>query len=322
MTRATSKPPKAVELTFDQYMATPLTRLRHDVIDGVIVMSPAPDGRPLIWLVTGEFYRRLHDFVKSRHLGTVIVSPIDMLIRKVPKLRVRQPEVAFFSAARGSAARRVAAVENRGNRPDLAIEVRSEQESEARWLEKLADYAAIGVAEVWRVFLQTETVQVLTLDAGHYETIGLFRNDEIIRSRVLPDLALSGRVLLRLSQSHALPLDAISKFASGIEGRNADHRLGTLARSGPGPRNVSSNLSDPNSRWPRRPVGSLQPNSVRDARESLRSFQEKSRIDAFPPPWLEMLGLATGRGGAASRMAVHRVRSGANPQSATIRNFR
>ena len=42
--------------------------------------------------------------------------------------------------------------------PDLAVEIRSESETAAKWADKLADYAEIGVREVWRVHLEPQVV--------------------------------------------------------------------------------------------------------------------------------------------------------------------
>lgn len=56
--------------------------------------------------------------------------------------------------------------------PDLLIEVLSPSENKRRKREKLEDYAAIGVPEVWIVSPQAESVEVRLLDGG---TLGLDR---------------------------------------------------------------------------------------------------------------------------------------------------
>jgi Uma2 family endonuclease len=50
--------------------------------------------------------------------------------------------------------------------PDLIVEVLSPSENRRRKEEKLADYAAIGVPEVWLVSPEAETVEVLLLKEG------------------------------------------------------------------------------------------------------------------------------------------------------------
>ena len=94
--------------------------------------------------------------------------------------------------------------------PDLAIEIRSEEETEASWAEKLADHASIQVPEVWRVFLEIDSVEVLVLNAGRYERIK--HHDEApdaslaTASRSSPpgrvDLSVNGRGPVDLERDH------------------------------------------------------------------------------------------------------------------------
>jgi len=56
--------------------------------------------------------------------------------------------------------------------------------------EKAASYAQYGVREYWLVDLDAETFEVRCLEARGYETVGLFRRGETLRSLILPDLHL------------------------------------------------------------------------------------------------------------------------------------
>jgi Uma2 family endonuclease len=57
-------------------------------------------------------------------------------------------------------------------------------------MEKLDDYHQIGVKEVWLVNPATETVEVLVWQQEGWNSLGVFRRDEAIRSKVLPELEL------------------------------------------------------------------------------------------------------------------------------------
>jgi Uma2 family endonuclease len=57
-------------------------------------------------------------------------------------------------------------------------------------MEKLDDYHQIGVKEVWLVNPATETVEVLVWKQEGWNSLGVFRRDEAIRSKVLPELEL------------------------------------------------------------------------------------------------------------------------------------
>ncbi len=136
-----------------------------------------------------NIYRPLFDFVSAGGLGTILVAPCDLLIRKLPKLRMRQPDLMFFGTARASQ-EQLKRMRYGEVAPDLAVEVRSESETAASWAEKLADYASIGVREVWRVHPESQSVEVLSLDAGRYVAAGRYGMGEVVRSPVLPGFEL------------------------------------------------------------------------------------------------------------------------------------
>src|SRR5689334_10231419 len=148
MARATKRPAATHELTFEDYLRLPETRKRQEVIDGVIVMSPAPTVRHQRILL--RLARHFDDHVTRGGLGLVVMAPIDVLIRKAPKLQTRQPDLLFLSTEK------LAGLDlDRTNifevAPDLVVEIASPSDRPGAWDEKLADYAAIGVPEVWRV---------------------------------------------------------------------------------------------------------------------------------------------------------------------------
>jgi Uma2 family endonuclease len=187
MTHATTQAARPREYTLEEYLATPETMQRHEVIDGVIVIRPGPIFDHQLALT--NLFIPLSGFVSAGGFGTVLIAPCDLLIRTQPKLRMRQPVLMYFSAARVSreALRKMKYGELA---PDLSVEIRSESETDAKWADKLADYAEIGVREVWRVHLETRSVEVLALDAGQYAPVGLFGMGEVVRSPVLPGFEL------------------------------------------------------------------------------------------------------------------------------------
>jgi Uma2 family endonuclease len=189
MTRATN-PTKTRELTFEEYLETPETNLRQEVIDGVIVMSPSPTFEHQ--LILGDLYALLRDFITRQDLGTVIMAPSDVLIRKLPKLRVRQPDIHFIRRERASR-EELKKVQVLEISPDLAVEILSPGETAKRWADKLSDYASIRVQELWLIDPETESVEVHTLAEERYVLSGRFEKDAEIHSGVLPGLALPVR---------------------------------------------------------------------------------------------------------------------------------
>lgn len=178
---------KARALSYEEYLALPETMARYDILDGVMVMTPAPT----IWhqevvLRIAEFLR---GFSRGKGLGTVLVAPVDVVISKEP-LRVRQPDVLFVSAERCPPERLMEMERIEGFGPDLVVEVLSPSESKEALAEKLRDYARAGVRECWLVEPATRTVEVLALSGEGARRTGLFRSGQVARSEVLEGFSL------------------------------------------------------------------------------------------------------------------------------------
>lgn len=190
MIRVTRRPPTTREVTFDEYLKLPPSEGRSEVINGIIVMSPGASGDHQ-WII-GNIHANLFPFIRARGLGVLVLAPADVLVRKEPKLQIRQPDLAYFSTARTGLRGRadLKGVQVFESVPDLAIEVISPSDRKQAWESRLADYAALGISEVWRVEPRKETVEVLRIESGHYVRAGLYASGEIVQSKALPGVDL------------------------------------------------------------------------------------------------------------------------------------
>lgn len=86
------------EVTYDEFMAMPETNRRVEVVDGVIpvMTSPAFEHQEIAL----NFLTEMRPQIRRNGLGLLLIAPADVIIRKLPKLRVRQPDLLFFSSAR------------------------------------------------------------------------------------------------------------------------------------------------------------------------------------------------------------------------------
>lgn len=177
-------------LTYEQYLRMPETMKRYEIIDGEMIMSPAPSDRHQFGIA--DVYDALNGFVKRRKLGFVLLAPLDLVITRAPRLRVRQPDLAFWSVQRVGGVTRTAFLQARDSDlpPDLVVEILSPDETRRRLASKLADYASIGIGEVWLVGEQLEAIEVLALADGHYQRAGLYGRGEAAESRVLAGFTL------------------------------------------------------------------------------------------------------------------------------------
>src|SRR5258708_5462870 len=83
------------EINFEEYLQMPEMRVRYDIIDGELNMSPAPSDDHQWDLSDLNDILKVH--AQLRDLGVVLFAPLDIIIRKTPRLTTRQPDIAFFS---------------------------------------------------------------------------------------------------------------------------------------------------------------------------------------------------------------------------------
>ncbi|MGH9835216.1 MAG: Uma2 family endonuclease [Blastocatellia bacterium] len=173
------------KITYEEYLAMPETNLRYEIVDGEMIMSPAPTSEHQ-WFLSNLF-NTLCAYVKRKKLGVVLPAPVDVLIRKAP-LKTRQPDILYLSAERTGIRgrdqlREMPVIEVA---PDLVVEVLSPSDTRGVLRNKLQDYIKIGVRECWLISSEAETVEVLKLSPEGPKRIHLFGAGDTLRSEILP----------------------------------------------------------------------------------------------------------------------------------------
>jgi Uma2 family endonuclease len=138
--------------------------------------------------VTGLVSYYLNAHVIPRKLG-VVGGEGGFVLHRGPDT-VRAPDVAFVRAERvpsGEAAKHFAQIA-----PDLAVEIRSSNDSMRDLLAKADEYLAAGTSLVWIFDPPTTTVIVKAKD-GTTRTLGI--DDELDGGDVLPDFRLPLRLI-------------------------------------------------------------------------------------------------------------------------------
>ena len=180
---------EAKKLTYEDYLALPEMEQPYEIIDGELTMTPAPAVKHQ-W-VLANLTRLLDGHVRSRKLGMLLFSPLDVLICRDP-LCTRQPDLLFISTERQKAGGEdVLEMQALEVAPDLVIEILSPGNTRRDVVDKLEDYRSIGVGEAWLVSPEAQTIEVTSLLPEGMEVAGLFGAGMTIHSEVLPDFALS-----------------------------------------------------------------------------------------------------------------------------------
>lgn len=129
------------KLTYEDYAQIPDDGKRHEILDGVHYVSPAPtvDHQRL----GGRLFLKLGTFVNT-YLGEVFYAPTDVVLSPHD---IVQPDLLFISTARRS----ILTKPNVQGAPDLAIEILSDSTRRLDETLKRQRYEQLGVLEYWIV---------------------------------------------------------------------------------------------------------------------------------------------------------------------------
>jgi len=165
--------------TYDDYAALHDDGNRYEIVNGVLIMTPAPS--PEHQDIVGEIFSALRTHIKLAGLGRVFTGPLDVDLG--PK-NVYQPDLVVVLNTHLD---RVAEKKIIGA-PDLVVEVASPSTAAYDRLTKYEKYAHAGIREYWMVKPKSRSVEVLVLEGREYRSLGIFRGEQTLPSRIVPDL--------------------------------------------------------------------------------------------------------------------------------------
>ena len=150
--------PNPRTVTYEEWLRMPeVTDFIEEVVDGEIRIMP-----PNKWEHALIAQRICNAFCAQTdsHEVLVLATVFGLVIRKAP-LTSRIPDVAVF--------RKSTIIEQDGyvhSAPQLVVEVLSPGNTRRERERKLADYASLGIPEMWVVSPEARTVEVLYLESG------------------------------------------------------------------------------------------------------------------------------------------------------------
>ena len=181
-------PPSLNFWTYERYLNTPIQG-RFEIIEGVLHQMPSPNmPHQFCSLRLSSAFLR---YEEEKQNGAAVAAPSDVLIRRSPRLQVRQPDVYYISLER---LRRVGGIPAHGPLeigPELIVEIISDSETTQDIEDKTQDYLSIDVREMWRVYRDTRTVDVVELTARGASILQSYGAGETVVSRVFPDLTVA-----------------------------------------------------------------------------------------------------------------------------------
>lgn len=173
-------------LTYTDLCALPDDGMRHELIGGEHIVSPAPGSSHQH--AVARLVHALVDWADA-HGGMVLPGPTDVYFSEVD---VVEPDVVVVTPAR------LERVEPRFVRgaPDVAVEVASPSTRGLDLGRKRALYEREGVEEFWFVDLDVEQVQRHARESGGFAAPVVVGRDEQVTTPLLPGFALPVRRLV------------------------------------------------------------------------------------------------------------------------------
>jgi Uma2 family endonuclease len=185
---------RTILLTYRDYCELPADGRRYEIHDGELSVTPAPN--PRHQRLVGAIYKALDAHVRSRGLGEVLLSPLDVILSDIA---IVQPDVIYLERSRAGA------VSSRGieGAPTLAVEILSPWTAAIDRQRKPQLYARYGVPFYWIVDPEARAVEAQALGPGGYVHAGRLAGEERAVLPPLGNLVLDAGALWREAAGEA-----------------------------------------------------------------------------------------------------------------------
>jgi Uma2 family endonuclease len=184
------KPPAPTTiLAYEDYLSEDVIKQRYDIVEGVRVFMSSPNWRHQRIQLNVLAVLRAYEMAFRR--GLALGAPFDVLIRRTPRLQVRQPDALFISHGTLIQGGGIPTSGPLTIAPELIIEIISDSDRELVLAGKLNDYGAIGVQEVWIIHPDAQTVEILRLTPDSARSVAILTVADTLTSEIFPDLTVT-----------------------------------------------------------------------------------------------------------------------------------
>lgn len=172
--------------TYDDYRALPedMSR-RYELLHGDFYVVPAPTTRHQ--QVLNNLNALVRQQVRRFQLGTVLFSPVDVILGQGDAREVVQPDLVYVATSR----RDIVKLHGIEGAPDLVVEILSPGSEERDRGYKLRMYARYGIAEYWIVDPTACTIEVYNLGPSEYSDPTRYAGNNSLWCALLHDLEIS-----------------------------------------------------------------------------------------------------------------------------------
>lgn len=174
--------------TYQDYLDLPDDGKRYEVINGELIMTPAP------YTIHQKTSRRIIeefiDFLKNNPMGEVLYAPVDVVLSET---NVFQPDILFIANENS----KIITEKNVIAAPDLVIEILSPSTGYYDLTEKKDIYAEFEVKEYWIVDPKKQWIEIYTNKNGKFKLIQRLEKYGILKSQTLSGFEISAEKIFQ-----------------------------------------------------------------------------------------------------------------------------
>ena len=178
----------AIKLRFEDLEHTPEDGNRYEIMDGELLVSPAP--RMLHQRIVTQPARFLGNHIEEHGLGEVWVAPTSVILDPWTAL---EPDIVYVSIERSHI------VSERGIEgvPDLVIEVLSPSTADRDRTIKFHRYEQAGIPNYWIVDTEGQHLTQYGLGESGYNVLNTIRINEGVETALLPGFSVPIQALFQ-----------------------------------------------------------------------------------------------------------------------------
>jgi Uma2 family endonuclease len=168
-------------LTYEDYVNLPEDLNRYEILEGELVMTPAPSTRHQ--RISRNLGFLIHGHVRASGAGEVLHAPFDVVFHVST---IAQPDLVYFSKDRSDL------ISSRGAEgpPDLVVEILSPTTARRDRIKKFRIYAKFGVQWYWIIDPDNQTIEEYERTGDSFVRRGECEGDEVFKPLLFPDLEI------------------------------------------------------------------------------------------------------------------------------------
>ena len=170
--------------TYQDYLDIPGDD-RYELINGEFILVSAPNRAHQT--ASMGFSLELGGFVRGSDLGWVFAAPFEVVLTDPEGINIIQPDIIFVSRER----EHIITPANIRGAPDLLVEILSPSTGRRDRTTKRDLYARHGVKEYWIADPDAQTVTVMLLKDGAFETVGEYGIEDTLTSPTLEGFSVA-----------------------------------------------------------------------------------------------------------------------------------